>query len=101
MNEHKQYEGRLPNSTVESKKEGLEYGLEKIKYFVLYAFITLVSLIIAFALIVLSMHYLFPEKYNGWQLSDMQIKTIQNFTFSGALTYFATNFSKKVLGSNK
>ncbi len=101
MNEEKKYENLMPKDTVGGKKADLEFKLEETKYFVLNAFVLLVSSIIAFALIVLTMHYLFPQKYNPWQLSDLQIKTIQNFTFSGALTYFVTNFSKKVLGGNK
>lgn len=100
MNEHKMYESH-ELSDAHQTKEGLEFRLEKIKYFVLNTFIVLVSFIIAFALIVLTMHYLFPGKYNFWKLAKNQIETIQNFTFSGALTYFTTNFGRKILGGNK
>ena len=95
-NNNPPYEQPHSEDAAAAEKDAIKLDLAKHKHVILILFMYFLSALFAFGLIILFIQYFVPNEWNWWQLSKNQLTTLQNFTFSGALTYIWTTFRKNL-----
>ncbi len=95
-NNNPPYEQSRSEDDVAAEKSARKLDLEKHKHIIFILFMYFLSVLFAVGLIILFIQYFVPNELNFWQLSKNQLTTLQNFTFSGALTYIWTTFRKNL-----
>ncbi len=95
-NNNPPYEQSRSEDDVAAKKDVRKLDLEKHKHTIFIISMYFLSFLITLGLSILFIQYFVPDKWNFWKLSANQLKTLQNFTFSGALTYLLTTLRKNL-----